>query len=351
MITPAFSAPPSIALVRAAGFGDLPGLVETLAGERRLAELFQAEGLPMALRDMPATPMPLRAMASLFERSRHLLDDRAFGLEVGTRMTYRGYGLWAEYAAGGATLGEALRRGARTSRAHASGARLELVPDGDGLAVHFLTPALDIASAAYCDHMLPPLLSFIRFFLGADHKPERLHVAYARDAHAGIIEDRLGIPLLCGQPGTGLSLRLPDLAARRPPRAPAERIVTLRDVRADVILADAPDPAHALSAVVALRLLDGQTDIEGAARMVGLGMQGLQRRLRQAGWTYREVIESALRARAQRLLIETELSVLEIALSLGYETHASFTRAFTRWMGCPPSDYRRQWSAGTAARP
>ena len=119
------------------------------------------------------------------------------------------------------------------------------------------------------------------------------------------------------------------------------RIVTLRDVLADVILADAPEPARALSAVVALRLLDGRSDIEGAAYLVGLGVQGLQRRLRQKGYSYREIVDEARRARAIRLLLETRMTVLAIALSLGYETHASFTRAFVRWMGCTPSEYRK----------
>jgi len=118
--------------------------------------------------------------------------------------------------------------------------------------------------------------------------------------------------------------------------------VTLRDVLADVILANAPEPARSISAVVALRLLDGRSDIDGVAQVLGLGVQGLQRRLREKGFTYREIVDAARHARAVRLLVETRLSVFEIALSLGYETHAAFTRAFTRWEGCAPSEYRRR---------
>lgn len=69
-------------------------------------------------------------------------------------------------------------------------------------------------------------------------------------------------------------------------------------------------------------------------------MQGLQRRLRQKGYTYREILELARRDRAVCLLLETPLPIVEIALSLGYEDHANFTRAFVRWEGCPPSVFR-----------
>lgn len=101
-----------------------------------------------------------------------------------------------------------------------------------------------------------------------------------------------------------------------------------------------PDRRRALSAVVALRLLDGRSDIEGAAQAIGLSVQGLQRRLRQKGYTYREILELARRVRATSLLLETQLPIVEIALSLGYEDHANFTRAFVRWEGCSPSEFR-----------
>jgi AraC-like DNA-binding protein len=33
--------------------------------------------------------------------------------------------------------------------------------------------------------------------------------------------------------------------------------------------------------------------------------------------------------------------VLDIALDLGYSDHAHFTRAFRRWTGMPPREFRR----------
>ena len=106
------------ALVRAAGFGDLPALVEAHAGERRLHALFESEHLPIAVRDAPATPIPLRSMVGLFSRGGDLVDSRTFGLEVGERMTFRGYGLWVEHAIAAPTLGEAIVRASTTSWAH-----------------------------------------------------------------------------------------------------------------------------------------------------------------------------------------------------------------------------------------
>ncbi|CAH1672319.1 helix-turn-helix domain-containing protein [Chelatococcus asaccharovorans] len=329
-------------LVRAKGFGALPEMIERRASETVLATIFARERLPIALRDAPGTPMPLRSMMGLFARGAAALDCRSFGFDVGEDMTHRGYGLWIEYAAAATTLGEGLHRAIATSWAHQSGARLELVRDGDHHVLRFATPDLGVNKIQYCDHLLSPMLTFIRFYLGARWTPDWAEVEYARDFEANVVENRLQVELRCGRPGSGLALKAGELTSRRTARSTDMiRTVTLRDVLADVVLSEAPEPARAISAVVALRLLDGQSDIDGAAHLVGLGVQALQRRLREKGFTYREIVEEARRARAIRLLIETQMSILAISLSLGYDTHASFTRAFIRWMGCTPSAYRR----------
>lgn len=338
----------TLPLVRAAGLGDLPDMVERQAGERVLVELFQKAGLPLALRDAPATPMPLAAMAGLFDRAAQVLENRTLGLDVGERMSHRGYGLWVAYAAGGATLGEGLERVVATQWAHCYGTSLQMVDTNGHKVLRFCTPPAETSKIQHSDHVLPPMRSFVRLYLGPRWAPDWVEVDYARDAAADRAEEWLQAPLHCGRSGTGIAVRAEDLAQRRQVKMQDKvRIVTLRDVLADVVLAAAPEPARALSAVVALRLLDGRSDIEGAAEMVGLSVQGLQRRLREKGYTYREVVDAGRCARAIRLLVETRMSVIEIALCLGYETHPAFTRAFVRWTGCTPLDYRRRQTGRT----
>ena len=46
-----------------------------------------------------------------------------------------------------------------------------------------------------------------------------------------------------------------------------------------------------------------------------------------------------------RLLRETQQSVASIALDVGYESEAAFSRAFRRLVGLPPGTWRRSASA------
>lgn len=68
----------------------------------------------------------------------------------------------------------------------------------------------------------------------------------------------------------------------------------------------------------------------------------LQRRLTSVDLHYKDLLDEVKRDRALRLLRETNLSVLQIALSCGYTEVSPFHRAVKRWVGLTPKAYRDQ---------
>ena len=80
--------------------------------------------------------------------------------------------------------------------------------------------------------------------------------------------------------------------------------------------------------------------LEEAARMMRVSRRTLVRRLRAAGTGYRGLVESHLRRRAEVLLRDPQLTIAEIAYSLGYEDPANFGRACRRWFGMSPGKHR-----------
>ena len=76
----------------------------------------------------------------------------------------------------------------------------------------------------------------------------------------------------------------------------------------------------------------------------------LQRRLHAAGLTYSQVVQQARLAAAQQMLIDTSAAIGEIARTLGYSDPAHFTRAFRRWTGSTPRDFRRRRAASEVRR-
>jgi AraC-like DNA-binding protein len=51
---------------------------------------------------------------------------------------------------------------------------------------------------------------------------------------------------------------------------------------------------------------------------------------------------------AARLLLETRATIAAIALDVGYDSEAAFTRAFKRLVGKPPAAWRRERDAAVA---
>ena len=75
--------------------------------------------------------------------------------------------------------------------------------------------------------------------------------------------------------------------------------------------------------------------------MVGLNVRTLQRRLESQAVTYKQLIDRARFDLASQLLRQSHATVTDIAFDVGYTDVAHFTRAFRRWTGVSPREYRR----------
>ena len=67
----------------------------------------------------------------------------------------------------------------------------------------------------------------------------------------------------------------------------------------------------------------------------------MQRRLEQEQTRFSEVLDRARLQVAKRLLAEPRTTLAEVAYRLGFADLATFSRAFKRWTGMPPGQWRR----------
>lgn len=71
----------------------------------------------------------------------------------------------------------------------------------------------------------------------------------------------------------------------------------------------------------------------------------LRRRLEEEGQSYQSIKDQLRRDLAINALCHSDKPMLDIALSLGFADPSAFFRAFRKWTGARPGDYRRQASA------
>ncbi|MCY1062611.1 AraC family transcriptional regulator [Nannocystis sp. SCPEA4] len=95
-----------------------------------------------------------------------------------------------------------------------------------------------------------------------------------------------------------------------------------------------------LRAQVQALLGEGDTLARSVARALGTSERTMQRRLRQAGTSLRDVVDEVRREAALAQLGRPDATVTDIAFMLGFSDLSAFSRAFRRWTGASPSEYR-----------
>jgi AraC-like DNA-binding protein len=88
-------------------------------------------------------------------------------------------------------------------------------------------------------------------------------------------------------------------------------------------------------------LRGGDPGLSSVARQLGLSPRTLQRRLSEHHAIFNEMLDTMRFGAAKSYLAQGNIAATEIAYLLGFAEQSSFNRAFRRWAGQTPSEFRR----------
>ncbi len=111
------------------------------------------------------------------------------------------------------------------------------------------------------------------------------------------------------------------------------------------LLAQMPMASNSTTDRVRRLLLSSPIGTLGAADVASamfVTKRTLQRRLGKEGTSYRDITEKLYSELAERHLREAHLTIESVAMLMGYYDTAAFRKAFHRWFGQSPGDYRRR---------
>jgi AraC-like DNA-binding protein len=91
-------------------------------------------------------------------------------------------------------------------------------------------------------------------------------------------------------------------------------------------------------------LPSGIPSIHQIAEHVGMSNRTLTRRLSEIGVSYRDLIQKTQETVSKKLLKTTSRSISEIAFETGFSEQSAFNRAFKRWTGTAPVEFRKNQS-------
>lgn len=141
---------------------------------------------------------------------------------------------------------------------------------------------------------------------------------------------------------TGFSFETSQLDRELPAQDPKFHVLISR--HADQLLASLPKVETFTERVrnhLVAELRSGEPTAPAIARKLGVSTRTLTRKLEAEGHRFKELLEELRHGLALRYTASSDLLLSEVALLLGFSSAAAFNRAFKRWTGQSPIEYRR----------
>ncbi|MDJ0981460.1 MAG: AraC family transcriptional regulator ligand-binding domain-containing protein [Kiloniellales bacterium] len=329
-----------IALTRASQIIHATDALERIgvSAERLLEKL----GLPMWHFCDPDDLIPTRHIYALLGQAARSLGNRMFGLQVGLESSIATLGSYGTVVSSAPTVKQALERSCRLIHLHTSDARLWLIPAGEEIWLcrsQFRGPKF--GRTQFEQYVLTRLIDYVRLGTGPSWQPAKVRLQ-TPEAPGQELKDALGDPeIRVGQKFTAIAmprgcLALPLRHRRTPGEVSEAQETRLWDTAPSTKFCGS---LRQLSA--ALLKQEGPPRVEMMAEITGLSVRSLQRRLAKCGLAHVQIVDQARFEAATRLLQDSEIRITDVAMELGYADSAHFTRAFRRWAGVTPSEYRR----------
>ena len=284
--------------------------------------------------------VPKHHIFELMDLAARHLGNPNFGLLVGQQTSLSSMGSLGSLIGQSLTTYHALRTGCRLIPLHNAGAELSLVEDGDVTwFCHTEFPVPEHGFWQKEQYVLMRMIDHVRAGAGASWLPAKVCLQ-ARHAPGRELRDALGDPeIRLGKKTTAFAVPRWLLAQGRRAKVRCEVGDDLATkLQSTAPAADFEDALRQLT--LTLLKAEGPPRVETMAEIAGLSVRSLQRRLAQLGLTHTDIVEQARYQAATGLLEDPDIRITDIGIDLGYADSAHFTRAFKRWAGVTPREYR-----------
>ncbi len=308
------------------------------------AALLAAAGFDLKELDGPDARCPLTKTAHLWRLALAATGDPAFGLKLTKQYKHTmfhalGYGLSAS-----STLKEAFERVQRFS--HVVSDAVEYQFSRRGPEYHFVLEPVTEVPVESIDALVGMYLQLCRSLIGRKFSPLSVELRRPRPEVVDEFERLWRAPLHFGAEQNRLIFDRESIERKLETGNP--ELARLSDAISTEYLARIE--RHNIEARVreflTQQLPGGEPTQEDVAEILNMSSRTLQRKLGDSGTTFKKIVDETRHARALAHFSKAQISVNEVTHLLGFSCSSSFTRAFRRWTGLSPSE----WRAGSGSR-
>ena len=273
----------------------------------------------------------------------HLSAKPALGLRVGQRLGLTTHGMLGYAISASSCLRETVELFSRYLNTRTPLLRVELVSTEDILTIElhecYLLAKIEIPVFESAIFTLHNLLMQV-----TNHKApiERIEFPYHQPAYVDLYHQLFAQPVQFDRPFASLSLFQSELD-RPLPMADQNSLKQAKLICEQELIR--LQSKEELKSRIRKYLLSTQNNfpcLKEVAEYFHMSQRTLHRRLKEDKSGYSEILKNVREYRATEMLSKKDKTIQEIGFSLGYSDIANFRKAFKRWRGCSPRDFRRK---------
>jgi AraC-like DNA-binding protein len=307
------------------------------------ADVFLAAGIPLALANDPMIRLPANSFTQLYRACVEATSNPYFGLiaakfiEMPT-LHALGYALAAS-----STLMDFCRRLERYFRLLSHAARVS-INEADGKVYLRCEHLVDV-----CGESEDAFLGFLVLAMRRLYKPEfnPVQVQFRRPMPregAEPYENLMRAPVSFSHLDSLLVFAPADMRQRLAGSCP-ELAQVNENLAIDYLARlDRSDVIAGVTKKIIDLLPDGDCDRDKVASALGMSPSTLRLKLSQHATNFKQLLDDTRKELGCSYAQQPKRSVTEITFLLGFNDTSNFTRAFKRWTGVSPTEYRRSVS-------
>ena len=306
------------------------------------AKMLTAAGIDSLPND-PLVRIPLDAVVRLWRAAIDSTGDSAFGLRMGQAIEPTSFDVVAYTLVSSNSLREAIIRLQRFQKLISDGGRVQLV-ERNGLEwMMYQSMEADLPfSPQQVEAALACSVTLMRWVIGASFAPARICMAHAAIAPLSVYRDILGCEPEFRSRFNGIGLPPSQLDALLPARNPElchlHELMARRQLSA---LKHSPNIKQRVAAILQQLLTRGMAHKKQVASLIGMSPRTMQHRLAEENSNFVALLDEVRHRLALKYIAEPMLSLSQIAELLHFSDASAFYRAFRRWTGRAPGEYRR----------
>jgi AraC-like DNA-binding protein len=295
----------------------------------------------------PDARIPIETYLLIQDEAARYVNDPYFGLHMGEFAQAGSWSILGYIMMNCKTLGEAFQKSARYSRiiGNLIEARAEL--RFNKIHVVYFTPPHAPAMSRHCfESTFSSSVRMMRSLTGVHLSPLEVGFIYPPPESTAEYRRVFGCPVHFNQKDNWLSLdwSIVNLPVRMANPSLLEQFEQYaRDFLAEMERKD--ETARAVTRIILARLDDETLSIEKVAKEMAVSVRTLQKRLDDEGVVFSDLLRD-IRQRLAKKYLRENYSVEQITYLLGFSEPSVFRKAFKKWSGVTPREYRQSAANG-----